>query len=134
MDDLALWIGVVALVISLYAAIHARRSASAAERSAEAAGRSAHVAQEALVLEQDELRETWIRQITATLPDGRRVTGLLADLPSSLRQDWRQLVTSAAGRNPRTPDGHFQKLLHQHGADWEAAAQGNPPAKGTAKP
>lgn len=124
MATLGLWIGVVALGISLYAAISARRSAAAAERSAKAADRSAQVAEEALALERDEIREAWIQRLAAALPDGRQVTALLAGLPASLRPHWSELVKSAAGRNPRTPDDHFRKLQERCSADWEAAAQG----------
>jgi hypothetical protein len=122
-DHLGLWIGVIALAITLYAAAHARRSATAAERAADAAERSARSAEEAVALGREEIREAWIGKLTAALPDGKRVTRLLVDLPDSLREEWRQLVTSAAGRNPRTPDGHFRELLEKHSTDWERAAE-----------
>lgn len=124
MDHLGLWIGVVALAISLYAAAHARRSAAAAERSADAADRSARSADAVVSLKREEAREAWIRQLAEALPDGKHVTRLLSDLPDPLRQDWRQLVTSAAGRNPRTPDGYFHDMLQKHSSDWERAAIG----------
>ncbi|MDY7095742.1 MAG: hypothetical protein SX243_22435 [Acidobacteriota bacterium] len=124
MEHLGLWIGVVALAISLYAAGHARRSAAAAERAADAADRSARSAEAVVTLKREEVREVWIRQLAEALPDGRRLTRLLSDLPDPLRHDWKQLVTSAAGRNPRTPDGYFQKLLEKHSSDWERAAIG----------
>ena len=75
-----------------------------------------------MALEREEIREAWIGKLTAALPDGKRVTRLLVDLPDSLREEWKQLVTSAAGRNPRTPDEHFRDLLEKHSTDWERAA------------
>jgi hypothetical protein len=68
--------------------------------------------------------------VKVCVPQGRKrwchltaVTRLLVDLPDSLREEWRQLVTSAAGRNPRTPDGHFREMLEKHSSDWERAAE-----------
>lgn len=124
MASLVEWMGVVALVISFYAAFHARRSAVAAERSANAADRSARSAEETIILKREEIREEWIGKLTTALPDGKRVTLLLKDLPDQLRPEWRQLVTSAAGRNPRTPDGHFRELLEKHCPAWDQAARG----------
>jgi hypothetical protein len=121
--DLGLWIGIVALVISLYAAILARRSATAAERSSDAAGRSARAAEEAVTLEHEKDREAWINRLVEALPDGKRVTALLSDLPASLCPQWKELVTSAAARNPRTPAEYFGKLFDEHGATWKRAVE-----------
>lgn len=123
MDHLGLWIGVVALAISLYAAAHARRSAAAAERAADAAGRSARSAEEAVALEREDVREGWIRQLTTALPDGDLVESLLADLPAPLRPFWRDLVASAARRNPRTPPRKAQELLQEYADRWEGAVE-----------
>jgi len=124
-DVLGLSIGVVALVISLYAAVHARRSATAAEDSADAARRSARAAEETVALEREKEREFWIERLTQALPEWNRVTGLLGDLPEALRPQWKELLASAARRNPRTPEEYFGKLLDKHGATWERAAQGH---------
>jgi len=121
--DLGLWVGIVALVISLYAAVLARRSATAAERSSDAAGRSARAAEETVTLEHEKDREAWINRLADGLPDGKRVTALLCDLPASLRPQWEELVTSAAGRNPRTPEKYFRKLFDEHGAAWKRAVE-----------
>ena len=115
-ENASLWVSLLALVIAFYAAVHARRSAQAAEQSARSA-------EEAVVLEREEIRETWIRRLDAALPDGDRVTSLIADMPSSLRPEWLQLVTSAARRNPRTPERYFQgEMLPKYEQAWEAAA------------
>lgn len=107
----------------LYAAAHARRSATAAARAADAADRSARSAEEAVVLEREDVREGWIRQLTTALPDGELVESLLADLPAPLRSSWRDLVASAARRNPRTPPRKAQELLREYADRWEAAVQ-----------
>lgn len=125
MDLLGLSIGVVALVISLYAAVHARRSATAAEGSMDAAHRSARAAEETVALQREKEREFWIERLTQALPEGTRVTGLLGDLPEALRPQWKELLTSAARRNPRAPEEYFGRLLDKHGAAWERAAQGH---------
>ena len=129
MGDLGLWVGIVALVISLYAAVLARRSATAAERSADAACRSARATEETVALEHGKEREVWIDRLADALPDWKRVAALLSDLPASLRPQWKELVTSAAGRNPRTPEEYFGKLLDQHGAAWEKARDVGPIAR-----
>lgn len=123
MDVLGLSIGVVALVISLYAAVHARRSATAAEGSADAARRSARAAEETVALEREKERDCWIERLAQALPEWNRVTGLLGDLPEALRPQWKELLTSATRRNPRTPEEYFGRLLDKHGAAWERAAQ-----------
>lgn len=127
MQEPGLWIGLVALVISLYAATNARRSASAAERSANAAGRSARASEEAIALQQDEVREAWIARLSKALPDGKKVARLLGDLPPSLREDRQQLLTSAAGRNPRTPPKYFRELQERYSDEWERAVQSTSP-------
>lgn len=115
-QDASLWVSLLALVIAFYAAVHARRSARAAERSARSA-------EAAVDLDRERVREAWIAAFEAALPDGDRVTSLIGDLPSSLRPDWRQLVTSAARRNPRTPERHFEgEMLAKYESAWEAAA------------
>ncbi len=123
MEEPGLWIGLVALVISLYAAVSARRSADTSADSADAARRSAKAAEEALTLQQGEIREAWINRLTEALPEGNKVTRLLADLPTTLREDWQQLVQSAAGRNPRTPPKYFRELQERFGDEWERAVQ-----------
>lgn len=116
MTALALWVGIIALFISLYAATLARRSADAAVRSARSA-------EEAVALKRQEAREFWIDRLATALPDPKRVTRLLHSLPDSLRKDWRQLVTAAAGRNPRTPEAYSREMLEKHTVDWEEAAR-----------
>jgi len=124
MLDLALCIGAVALAISLYAASSAGRSAAAAERSA-------RLAEEAVSLERQHAREAWIGRLAEALPDGKLVNSLLADLPESLRPEWMQLLTSAARRNPRTPERRFRELLEEHSAEWsQAASPSRLPARG----
>lgn len=125
-EDLGLWSGIVALIISLYAATHARRSARAAERSAAAAERSAQAAIDTVSLRSAQLRQAVVAALEAALPDADKVTGLLADLPEMLRDDWLTLVTSASRRNARTPLQRFQELLDQHRDEWERAALSSP--------
>jgi hypothetical protein len=84
-------------------------------------------------LEKEEIREAWISKLSSALPDGNLVTRLLGDLPSSLRQEWKQLIASAAGRNPRTPVGYFHELREKHSADWERATQSRPMTTETMK-
>ena len=122
MEDLSLWSGIVALIISLYAATNARRSARAAERSAAAAERSAKAAGETVSLRRAKLWEAWIAAFDNALPDCEKVTGLIGDLPEVFRRDWLQLVRSAARRNIRTPPPRFKELLEQHHEEWERAA------------
>ena len=115
LGSIALWISVVALIVSAYAAVSARRSAAAAERSAGAS-------EETAAVERGREREFWIGRFTQALPDGTVVVGLLADLPADLRGEWRELVASAAKRNPRTPPARFVQLLAEFEQMWVAAA------------
>jgi len=112
---LSLWVAVVALVVSAYAATSARRSARAAERAAQAAEQTATV-------ERNHEREHWIEKLAGALPDGGAVAGLLADLPVELRSRWSDLVASAAKRNPRTPPPRFAQLEAEFRETWAAAA------------
>ncbi len=116
MDNLALWVGIVALVIALYSAHSSRRSAKAAEQSSTAAN-------EAIALAREQLRQAWVSLLQDALPDPRAVTGLLGDLPSFLAPEWLQLVMAAADRNPRTPKPYLSELLEKHRHEWEAAAK-----------
>lgn len=109
------WISILALIISLYAAVSARRSAGAAERSAQAA-------EDAVSVKREHLREDWISKLQDALPNGDQVTGLLEDLPATLRGHWEQLLDSAARRNPRTPLMKFAQLQQKFGQEWQRAA------------
>lgn len=114
--------GVVALIISAYAATHARKAARAAERSATAAEESAKAVSEAVTLDRAQFRSRCIEALASALPDCEKVTVLIADLPEAFKPDWRAMLESAARQNPRTPPKRFDELLKSHQDRWAHAA------------
>ena len=134
-----LWIALVALVTSLYAAVQARRSAGASERSAgaaersaqagesaaTAASRSAGVAEGLIELERGREREGWIGRISEVFPDVRAVGPMLRDLPAWLKPEWKQVVVSAAERSPKMPPALREKYFPTMFVEWERVAQGS---------
>lgn len=115
--EVEVWISVLAVVISFFAAHYARRSARAAEKAAVAAD-------ENVAIERDRQREIWIEQLYTALPDPHQVEGALRDLPDWLRPGWESLLHSAMRRSQRTPPAVAESLMDKHKQLWQTAATG----------